>query len=221
MAKNSEEKNRYPLNVAPTEKAYRMMTDINKTKDIRNSMLARHKQAVSKERLDIEATRYHVDDMVLNRYEVMDYIVVLLSSGDYSLPEICKIDGMPTRIEVKRWERWHPEFAKALQEAKQLRGEALGEKGLSKLIEVSQDENLDTAKVAMAKALYEGTNRSAARLNEEYQDKRVIEHKDVTETMNEEQLTQAYQDLLRRYPELKTIAMETTTIDVDVVEEEG
>lgn len=149
---------------------------------------------------------------VLSRYEVMEYIIDMVSQG-HSLPSIVQwhIDEcpFPTVAEIRTWCKMHPDFERELLEADRSRGEHLGELALDVVMEAPDEEDPRKTKLK-----HEALSKHAARLNQRYQDKQVQQVEDVTANMTREDLLNRLKSLASKHKEVETLAFGVGVEDV-------
>jgi len=179
------------------------------------SILTRHKHAKSRAHHEAMDRIWDLGDGVkLNRYEVMEAIVILVGEG-ISLPDLCAQDNYPTLAETRSWFKRHPDFQHALKEAQVDRGHILGEQALLEVMNTT-----DVAETPLAKLKHEALSKAAARLNNDFKEKQQIQIEDVTDRMTEDQIIARIKALSTQFPELKTLSVKTACEDAEIVEGE-
>ena len=157
--------------------------------------LAEYNKRRRERQLEAGSASYWVDGRKLNRYGVMEYVVVQMANG-MSLPEICQIWGIPSMVEIYSWEDNHPDFKRDLRRAEEIRGHILGEKALE--IAMSTDrENVTADKLRV-----ETLSKAAARSNQRFQDKVVQQNVDDLSSMSETQIRERIARMLEANPDL-------------------
>lgn len=164
------------------------------------AIYARHKNALLKEEADCRDRVWNIGGLWMNRYELMDYIVIMLSEG-MDLVTLCDQEEFPTLAQVQKWYKRHPDFRIAVEEAERIRGIRLGEDQ----IKVMMDANPVTA--TLAKAQSDALGKAAARLNAKYQDKQVVQTENITEYLSLTQIEAKIANLVDQFPALKTIGI--------------
>ena len=165
-----------------------------------NSIINRHKVAIERAKAVALDQIWDVgQDHKLNRYEMMEMLVVLVGEG-YSLPAICKDPSMPTLAEVRAWGKRHPDFTAALKDANETRGMIMGEQALNEVMDH------DPSETGAAKLKFEALTKTAARLNNEFKEKAVIQVEDITEHWTEDQIKERLELLMKNCPDIKTLA---------------
>ena len=196
-----ESKKKYPVNLPASfrdasEKArFGVYSETQK-----NSILARHRNSKLRESSDANEKRYLIDGKLVDRYDCMEYLAALVSEGS-RLTDLCKTDGMPTLREVAHWRRWHAEFDREMKLCEACRGQINGEKAEVLAEDATNDDN-----AAIVKLKYEALSKTAARLNADFQEKKVIQTEDITNKKSYEQLIEETKVLLRQYPALKELS---------------
>lgn len=180
----------------------------------RRAMVTRHRRSKLKESADAKEKNYKLDGKPADRYEVMEYLVALVSEG-MTLVDLCKEDGMPTLLEVRHWRKWHEAFDKELKEADACRGERLGEEAITQAMDATDDQN-----AAMVKLKTETLSKAAARLNADFVEKKLVQTEDLTERQTEAQLIQRYQALVKQFPALKELSDSTGITEAEIVQDE-
>ena len=64
-------------------------------------VVTKHRESLKKAKADAVEKVWSIDGDPSNRYEVMQYLVSMVSEG-VRLPQLCDADGMPPLIEVRR-----------------------------------------------------------------------------------------------------------------------
>lgn len=175
-------------------------------------IVTRHKRAKFRESEAADEKIFTLEGQPADRYDVMLYLVALVSEG-MNLVDLCNQEGMPTLLEVKRWKKWHATFAKELEEANECRGDRLGEESLS----IAAEAPNDYTNAALVKFKAETLAKSAARLNNEYQEKKLIETRDITDNQSYDQLLARYHALVKQFPELATLSDSTGITDAEII----
>jgi hypothetical protein len=206
------DKNRYP--VKATKEALRLVNKANAlmySPVQRKAIYSRHRNSLDRERAKADERVWHIDGMDMSRYEVMEYVVIMVSEGEDKV-KLCKQEGWPTLVLLDQWERRHPDFKIALQNAERLRGDQMDSEAIDAV------QNVTPATVGVAKVKGELLNKAAARRNPKHQDKQVIETFDATEHMSREQMVDKLRALEERCPGLKKLSMkklEPVTVDIE------
>ena len=178
------------------------------------SIMARHKNMRLDEVSEAREKRYKVLDAMVSRFDCMAYLVAMVSEG-VSLVELTKQEGMPTLLEVRHWKRWHPNFAKELIEAEMARGERYFEEANDIARDATNDDN-----AAIKKLKHEACKSAAAKLNPDYQEKKLVQTEDITDKMSKEQLEDRVRALMQQYPGIRTLSDSLGIEDAVVVTEE-
>lgn len=160
--------------------------------------LAKYNKRIKERKVEVSNEAYEVDGRRFTRYQVMDYIVTMVSSG-MSLPEVCEIQGVPSMLTIYTWKDNHPEFVKALLRAEEVRGHLLGEKALSIAL------NTDRENVAADKLKVDTLAKAAARTNRAFQDKQVVESQDEFSQMTADQIKARISAMVAANPELQKL----------------
>jgi hypothetical protein len=177
-------------------------------------VLGRHRNMKLRENADAKEKRYVLDGLKVDRFEVMQFIVAMVSEG-MSCVELCKAEGMPTLLELKHWKRWHKDFDTELRLAEEVRGERYGEQATQVAMDAGGDEN-----AALVKLKHEALKTAAARLNSDFQEKKVIETKDTTENQTYDQLLERWRILVKQNPDIKTLADSIGITEAEVVSDD-
>ena len=168
-----------------------------------------YKKKLKARRMEPGKEEYYIDGQRMSRFQLMDYIVKRVQAGE-SLPKVCapyekidedheRITGMPDIGIIYKWKKMHPDFAKALKEAEEVRGHILGEEALEIAMTAKESESRS------AKLKVETLLKFAARTNPLFQDKTVVETRDEYSQMTKEQLVQRAKAMLAADPELAAI----------------
>jgi len=194
------------------------------TPEQRVAVKARHDQMRRHEQAKADEVLWAVDGKEYNRFGMMELLVALVSGGG-DLVEVCSDKEFPSLAEVRSWYKWHPDFRTAMEEAKEIRGEILGEKGLKVLMDLGKDENgesvpFDPQEVTLAKAQRDALASHAARLNPDYVEKKVFEHREQIADRSIDELMAMNREMLRQHPALRDIVRDSIIIDVDGVSDE-
>lgn len=188
----------YPFRQNKDEKTQSYRARFKDDPVIRAMMQTKLKKKVSHKRAKADEVLWYIDGEGHDRYQMMNLLVHLVSEG-YSLAEICEDNDFPTLKEVREWCPNHPGFERDLIEAEKVRGEILGEMALQVAMGASNQT------VAADKLRYEALSKSAARLNQKYQDKQVVQTEDKTDRMTEEQIRERLVAMVEAHPELAAI----------------
>ena len=139
--------------------------------------------------------RWVVNGQEFNRYAMMEYIVAQTAAGEL-LSDICKGARMPTMLQVYSWFDNHPEFETQFRRAERARGHLLGD-------EVERTaKNTDRENVSADKLKCEILGKAAARLNERFQDKAVVQNKDDYSALTADQIKERILRMAEGNPEL-------------------
>ena len=157
--------------------------------------LEAYKARVSKSRRRVQSEVWVVDGKKMTRFQVMDYICFLVSSGK-SLPKVCDIRGMPDLAMLYGWFQNHPDFEAALDVAEQVRGHRMGEEALEIV------NKTDTVNLSVDKLRAEYFSKAAARANKRFQDKAQVEIKDEVAELTRDQAANRIKALIRANPAL-------------------
>jgi hypothetical protein len=189
----------------------------------RVAIKARHDQMRRHEQAKADEILWTVDGKEYNRFGMMDLIIALVAAGG-DLVEVCSDKEMPSLAEVRSWYKWHPDFKLAMEEAQTARGEILGEKGLKVLMSLGQDEDgnycpFGAEEVTLAKAQRDALASHAARINQEFIEKKVFEHRDPVADRSIEELIALSKSMLKNHPALRDIVKDAIVLDVEVADE--
>jgi hypothetical protein len=206
---------KFPLNY-PEE--YRATTDRLRfglyDKERAASIMARHKDTRANETKDAKEKKYQVLDKLVDRFDCMAYLVAMVSEG-VSLVELTKQEGMPTLLEVRHWKKWHPNFAKELMESEMARGDRFFDEANNIALDATNDDN-----AAIKKLKHEACKSAAAKLNPEYQEKKLVQTEDITDKMSKEQLEDRVRALMQQYPGIRTLSDSLGIEEAEIVTEE-
>ena len=160
--------------------------------------LEKYNKRIKERKMEVSNESYEIDGKKFSRYQVMDYIVTMVSSG-MSLPEVCEIKGVPSMLTLYSWKDNHPEFVKALLRAEEVRGHLLGERALSIAL------NTDRENVAADKLKVDTLAKAAARTNRAFADKQIIETQDEFSQMTADQIKARISAMVAANPELQKL----------------
>jgi hypothetical protein len=183
-------------------------------------------QARDRAKAAAEEKVFRVAGEQMNRYQIMDYLVLMMETHGISLPDLLKgRDGdiLPLAREVRKWKDLHPNFAIELDEASKWRGEILGsealnavmnaksekvithEDGTQETIEIPPDKNaLFHAKLkAENLTLYAGFN------NDKYRIKTIHQNEDITDKLSEDELKEKFRMLVKDNPQILEMFTQT------------
>ncbi len=218
-------KKHFPLNLPETTKATTHKLRFGYfTPEQRVAIKARHDQMRRHEQAKADEVLWVVDGREYNRFGMMELLIALVSAGGDEV-EICGDAEFPSLAEVRSWFKWHPDFRIAMESAKEIRGEILGEKGLKVLMDVGRDESgkcvpFDPQEVTLAKAQRDALASHAARLNPDYVEKKVFEHREPIADRSIDELIAMNKQLLKQHPALREIIKDSIVIDVEEVADE-
>lgn len=162
--------------------------------------LAAYNRSIKERRMAEGDIQYRVDGRIFSIYQMMEYIVSQVSSGE-SLPIVCDTTGMPSMHTVYSWFDNHPEFERDYYRAEEIRGHRMGEEAL----EIAKGS--DRVNVNAQKLQVETLSKFAARANRRFQDKQVIEKPDELAGASVEQLRSRIARMLEASPELASTVL--------------
>lgn len=202
-------KKRFPAKLTTSERksSYRARLDANMDETVRKQIFSRYRNAIEKEKCAADEKVWHIDGMLMNRYELMEYISIMVAEG-LDKVKLTKQEGWPTLSQVEAWYKRHPDFRVAMDNAERLRGAILGESAVDEVM------SAEPHTAGLAKIRAETLGKAAARMNSKYQDKQVIETTDISELMNRDQIEDKIRSLHERYPALKKLGMKMETGEV-------
>jgi len=205
-----ETRKKYPVTLPPESRETSEKVRFGMYEDKqRKAILARHKQSKLNESTDAKEKRFLVAGDYVDRYDCMEYLVAMVSEGS-RLSDLCKEDEMPTLREVAHWRKWHAEFEREMKLAESCRGLRSGERAEKLAEDATNDDN-----AAIVKLKYEALSKTAARLNADFQEKKIIQTEDITNKMSYEQIAEEIKALTKQFPALKTF---TDFTEAEVVE---
>lgn len=184
---------------------------------IAKSIIGRHREAIKKAKAEAVERVWEIDGKPANRYEVMEYLVTMVSEG-VRLPQLCDQEGMPMLIEVRSWFKRHPDFKTKLEEAK----EALAERYVDQAHTVLQEADSD--RTGLAKAESELCMKMAGMMSEEFKEKKIIQTEDISHTWTEAQILARMRVLTDSDPNLKEEfkkLISSNIIDAEICDESG
>jgi len=153
---------------------------------------------------------WEIDGTLLQRNQVYEHICRLVSSGNTTLPKLCRIPGYPSMQTVAQWRRADGAFNLALSEAEEIRGYQLAEEVVEEALGAT------VANAAAVKIVVDAKKWLASKFNTRFSDRQVIEHKHELELLSEDDLKlkvlaalQADPKMLQELPdgELKTLGL--------------
>ena len=180
-------------------------------------VVTKHRESLKKAKADAVEKVWSIDGDPSNRYEVMQYLVSMVSEG-VRLPQLCDADGMPPLIEVRRWFKRHPDFKAALDEAK----EAMAERYVDHAMNILQEAEPD--RTGLAKAESELAMKMAGMMSEEFKEKKIIQTEDISHTWTEAQILARMRVLTDSDPALKEEfkkLISSNIIDAEICDEQG
>jgi len=203
----------FPVTLPPTTKSTvdKMRRGVYSDLKIKE-LITRHKNSKLKENGDAADKRFLILGEPADRFEYMLFIVAMVSEG-MQVTDICELEGSPTLLEVRHWRKWHSNFDKELKEAEACRGERLGEESLQVALDTTDESN-----AAIAKLKSETLAKAAARLNSEFQERKLIQTEDITDHQTYEQLMSRWNTLSKQFPELKTLSDSVGVTEADIVD---
>lgn len=181
------------------------------------AIIGRHREAIKKAKAEAVERVWEIDGKPANRYEVMEYLVTMVSEG-VRLPQLCDQEGMPMLIEVRSWFKRHPDFKTKLEEAK----EALAERYVDQAHTVLQEADSD--RTGLAKAESELCMKMAGMMSEEFKEKKIIQTEDISHTWTEAQILARMRVLTDSDPNLKEEfkkLISSNIIDAEICDESG
>jgi hypothetical protein len=185
------------------------------TPEYRKTILTKHRQAKSRERAEASEKLFLIDGEPACRTEIMIYLVAMVAAGE-SLQSLCAHEGMPTTLEVRHWRQWHRDFDKDLKEADLERGAILGEESLKTPLEADDDCN-----AALVKLKTETLAKAAARLNSDFQEKKLVQTEDISDHATYDQLVDRWKRLVKDHPALKELGNSVGISEAEIVTEEA
>ena len=182
----------------------------------RNGIITRYRNMFDREKVDsgkqiwgpLEGLGYH---RLATRYEMMEYIIAYIEASGMSVEEMIaehqeevEANGavFPTLSEIRKWEKFHPEFAKAMKHAEEIRGEMLTEAALRTVLD--SPETRDPRRIKLE---YDALKDMGSILNPKFRSKQVIQTEDITDGMTREQLLQQVSAMFEKHPEMKQLTV--------------
>ncbi len=170
-----------------------------------NAIATRHRNAVLQARQDAEKAKYYFNGEVLNRYECMERIVMLVAEG-MSLPEIVEaVPGFPPVVEIRKWEERHPKFKEDMKLAEASRGELLNAERKRIVMGAKLTDDKDNVNAQILKLQASVLAEDAAFCNKKFQPKSLTQHEDITERVNRQEAYDELKRLLASNPELRDV----------------
>lgn len=170
-----------------------------------NAIATRHRNAVLQARQDAEKAKYYFNGEVLNRYECMERIVMLVAEG-MSLPEIVEaVPGFPPVVEIRKWEERHPKFKEDMKLAEASRGELLNAERKRIVMGAKLTDDKDNVNAQVLKLQASVLAEDAAFCNKKFQPKSLTQHEDITERVNRQEAYDELKRLLASNPELRDV----------------
>ncbi len=219
MAKKGHEK---PINRYPIEYTDEHRSKLNRaiawpntmTANTRNSIITKIKDQYKREKFNAGDQCWGPlpglgHKTMATRYEVMEYLVGCMEMSGMSLEELLASHeqevneygaAFPTLAEVRRWEKFHPEFAKAMKFAEEIRGEILTEAAVRTVLD--SPETRDPRRIKLE---YDALKNHGAILNPKFKDKQVIQTEDITDNMTREQLLAQIKAMADKHKEIKEV----------------
>lgn len=204
-------KERRAIAMANYPPCFRLPTDNVK---LARSQETRYRNALAAAKQDASVKQYWVNGRIMDRYEVMGHIVMLVSEG-MSLPEVVKADrGIPPVMEVRRWEERHPGFKDDLKRAEAARGEILNAERKRLVMDANMEDDKGNVNAQILKLKAQVLSEDAAFSNSKFQPKTLSQHEDITERVNRKEALEELKRLIEANPELRSMMT-----DVDEVVE--
>ena len=181
------------------KRMYRLRATWGRTGDrAARTRLDTYKKDMREKRMEILGDDHVVDGKRFTPQMMMDYICAQVASG-MSLPEVCDREGMPSIKKTYSWFDNFPSFKMEYQRAEEVRGHILGEEALH-IGRTTDRENVTADKLRV-----EVLSKAAARANQRFQDKAVVENRDEYQGMTEEQIRARIAHMLQANPELASV----------------
>ena len=170
-----------------------------------NAIATRHRNAVLQARQDAEKAKYYFNGEVLNRYECMERIVMLVAEG-MSLPEIVEaVPGFPPVVEIRKWEERHPKFKEDMKLAEASRGELLNAERKRIVMGAKLTDDKDNVNAQILKLQASVLAEDAAFCNKKFQPKSLTQHEDITERVNRQEALEELKRLVANNPDIREI----------------
>ena len=170
-----------------------------------NAIATRHRNAVLQARQDAEKAKYYFNGEVLNRYECMERIVMLVAEG-MSLPEIVEaVPGFPPVVEIRKWEERHPKFKEDMKLAEASRGELLNAERRRIVMGAKLTDDKDNVNAQVLKLQASVLAEDAAFCNKRFQPKSLTQHEDITARVNRQEALEELKRLIANNPDIREI----------------
>lgn len=175
--------------------------------------LRAYNRAQKERKMEAGVNLWVVNGKPLNRYKMMEWIVSQTAAGEL-LSDLCKKANMPSMLQVYAWFDNHPEFETQYRRAERARGHLLGD-------EVERTaRNTDRENVSADKLKCEILGKAAARLNERFQDKAVVQNQDDYSKLSIEQIRERIKRMVENNPELTSVLQEAPNLEAPLQQEE-
>jgi len=174
--------------------------------------LRAYNRAQKERKMEANVDHWEINGKPFNRYKMMEWIVAQTAAGEL-LSDLCKKASMPSMLQVYSWFDNHPEFETAYRRAERARGHLLGD-------EVERTaRNTDRENVTADKLKCEILGKAAARLNERFQDKAVVQNKDDYSALSADQIKERILRMAESNPELLSLLKGAPTLEAPKQEE--
>ncbi len=185
----------YKTGLKDKKKSYEVRLTAQFGDEAAKRKLQAYNRHIKERKMEANKVEWVVGGKNFNRYKMMDFIVARVANGE-SLPKVCEAEEMPSMQLVYSWFENHPDFEKAYKRAEEVRGHKLGEQALQTALDTDREN------VAADKLRFEALSKAAARTNNRFQDRQVIEQKDEYSTMDASQIRSRIEAMVRANPEL-------------------